>query len=709
MSQEPIGLYIFRFIVGIGILIFLTMLYWSSTIQENSLKELRSDLAQLKNDMFSLRLESEKIRGDLIKEITHLGALCASKAANITTQEPVVEKKNSDNVSVNLLQNDPFFEKVLPELLGENFKPLGIQRTASIGKPDNLHPFSNWSQVSAWRSLCNVSLSKLKFGIYETMTPDMALRIEERINAKTGVPEFWVFLRDNVFWEPLKQDFFPASLQLAPHFLRKNQVTSDDFKFFMDALMNPYVEEPGAVALRTYYSSLDEIEIIDKLTFVVRWKAELIKNEEGKEVPKIKYIARDLTGSLRPLASFLYKYFSNGKKIVEDDSNPDTYRTNSVWAQNFSTHWAKNVIPSCGPWKFDSMNERQIKFVRNENFYFPDAALTSAMEIDFKDNPENAWLSFKNDQLQSYNLQPDQLYEFQKFLNSPAYLQQKAQGNGVNRLDFVSRVYAYIGWNEAKPYFNTAKVRKAMTMAIDRQRIIEQNLNGLGIETTGTFYRFSPAYDPSIIPLPFNPHEARRMLEEEGWYDSDGDGIIDKLIDGKRIPFSFQLTYYVKNSTSKSICEYVCTAMKEIGVDCHLNGVDIADLSAVFDDKGFDALCMAWALGTPPENPRQLWSSAGAKEKGSSNAVGFANAEIDAIIDKLDYEYDPAKRIELYHRFDAILYDEQPYTFLYTPKTIMVYRDFLQNVFLPIDRQDLVPGANIAEPDPSIYWIRQSP
>ena len=48
----------------------------------------------------------------------------------------------------------------------------------------------------------------------------------------------------------------------------------------------------------------------------------------------------------------------------------------------------------------------------------------------------------------------------------------------------------------------------------------------------------------------------------------------------------------------------------------------------------------------------------------------------------------PKKRIELYHRFDAIIYEEAPYTFLYAPKVTIAYRDYLQNVFIPADRQD---------------------
>ena len=208
----------------------------------------------------------------------------------------------------------------------------------------------------------------------------------------------------------------------------------------------------------------------------------------------------------------------------------------------------------------------------------------------------------------------------------------------------------------------------------------------------------------SIIP-PNNNLMFSQMLEEEGWYDSDGDGILDKEINGKRVPFRFALTYYVKNPSSKANSDYVATALKEIGIDCELNGVDIADLSSMFDEKSFDALYLGWSLGTPPEEPKQLWHSSGADEKGSSNAVGFKNSEADGLIEALQYEYSQGKRTQYYHRFHEIIHDETPYTFLYTPKTTLLYRDYVKNIFIPTERPDLVPGAEVAEPVPSIFWL----
>jgi len=684
MNKEPLGLYIFRFVLAFGLFAFMAMLYWSSLVIEEDLKDIRSEITELKNDQPTGHTDTYKIRN-----------------------EAAQNNPKMDSSLPNLLSEDPFYAKTLPQLLGNNFQIKGVFQSATVGRPNNLHPFSNWSQVASWNDQCTVSLTRNEFGKFETYAPDMAIKIEARKRKGSETSEFWVFLRDNVYWQPLKQELFSEQVKLAPQFLKKHQVTAHDFKFYYDAMMNPHLQEAGAVAQRTFYDDLEEIEVIDDLTFVVRWKIYKVKEPDGKTVDKIKYMAKSLTGGLKPLPIFVYQYFPDGKKIIEDDSDPDTYRTNSVWAQNFSEHWARNIIISCGPWIFEGMNDREIKFKRNPDYFNPIAVLVEGSVIEFKEAPDGIWQDFKNDKLDSFSLQPDQLVELANFLKSPEYAAQVKRGESIKRLDFLARSYNYIGWNQAKPFFTSKKVRQALTMAIDRQRIIQQNLNGLGVEISCPFYLYSPSCDPSIKPWPFDMQQARRLLEEEGWVDTDGDGIIDKVVNGKRTPFRFSLTYFVKNSVNKAICEYIATSLKELEIECQLHGVDIADLSSSFDDKSFDAICLGWSLGSPPEDPKQLWYSTGAQEKGSSNAIGFSNKEADQIIDVLQYEYDEKKRIELYHRFDAIIHEEAPYTFLYSPKTAFLYREYLQNVFIPAERQDLIPEANIAQPDSSIFWIKK--
>jgi peptide/nickel transport system substrate-binding protein len=672
---------------GITVVVILLMLWWSTTLIEEDVKRLNSQVQALSKQLQDLPGKVQR---------THI--VMAPKEA--MHEQP----SHIDTTLPNLLEQDPFYNYTLPQMLGAEFQAHGTRREAMVGKPQNLHPFNGFAHVSSMVNMCTVSVARLQFGKYETMAPDMAIKLEKRpVPDHPEEFEYWVHLRDHVYWQPLNPAHFPNNLELSEHFLKKHKVTAEDFKFCYDAIMNPHVSETKAAAMRTYFGDIKEFRVIDEQTFVVRWEQSAIENEEGKMVMKPKYSAQSLTGALHPLPRFVFQYFADGQKIVpEEEEEPDTYRTHSIWAQNFIEHWAKNVIVSCGSWLFSGMDEEKITFTRNPDFYDPYQVLVEQLTYTFKESPENIWQDFKVGKIDTCQLTPAQLLELQHFLTSSEYAKQQST---IKEIDYVDQAYYYIGWNEKRIFFQDAKIRQALTMAINRDQIIQQNLNDMGIAITGPFARFSPAYDATLDAWPYNPDRARQLLDQAGWVDMNGDGIRDQLINGKLVPFRFTLIYYVKSHASKAIAESIKEQLKEVGIECKLSGLDLPDLSRKFDDKNFDAIYLGWKLGTPPEDPKQLWHSSGATIKGSSNAISFQDQRADDIIHKLSYEDDPDKRIELYHTFHKIIHEKAPYTFLYSPKAKLVYRDYIKNLFIPMDRQDLVPGANVSEPDMRIIYI----
>lgn len=692
MKKEPFILYLFRFFMGAALLFLVAMLYWSSILIEENVQNLRQEMTSLHNEMNALN-----------EQITNLSFATPSEGSQVAKKDK--PRPHIDVDLPNLLEEDPYYKETLPKQLGSNFKPSGTFKTSTVGKYDNLLPFAEWQEVSVWNDWCSVAVGKQQFGKYETLAPDMAIKMEERKN-KEGSTEYWIHLRDQVYWNPLKVSFFPENFNLSDHFTQKHQVTADDFKFYYDAVMNPYMSSLGAVSLRPYFQDIVEFRVVDPLTFVVRWREKKFE-EEGKEVLKPKYVAKLLTAGLRPLASFVYQYYANGKKIIEDDKDSNTYRTNAIWAQAFNQHWARNIIVSCGPWIFEGKTDRQINFRRNKNYYEPLAVLVEEREVHLKESADNAWQDFKGNKLTSFNIQPDQLIELDNFKSTPQYKVQANLNDSIERIDFFARAFSYIGWNEKNNLFNSIKVRQALTLAIDRERIINQFLNGMGMQIIGPMYPFDKAYASHIKPWAFDVQKAKRLLEEEGWYDHNGDGIIDKEINGQSVPFRFTLNYLSRASVTKNLAEFIATSLKEIGIICDLNGLDFPDMSAKLKDKNFDAIMMAWSLGSPPDDPRQIWYTDKGDEEGSSNFIGFSNAEVDKIINQLDYEANQEKRLALYKRFQEILHQECPYVFLSCQKVAFLYREPVENVFIPKDRQDLVPGADVAEPDLTAAWFKK--
>ena len=633
-----------KLLVMIALLGFVGMLWWSSTIVEEEVKELKKEIARL------------RVTGSV--------------------QRPAKIVSRSWDLSLpNLLQEDPFYRTTLPKILGPDFVPHGTLRVGTIAKPHNLHPMAGWKEINeAWQA-CTTYMGRSLVGSYDQYSSGVALRVEER-----NPGEYWLFLRTDLDWAPLDPKHFPEELNLSTTFFEPHPVTAHDVKFWFDAMMNPFNGLGGAVGMRTYYSDVEEVRIIDDYTLVVRWKAD----------PDPKYISRQLTMTMKPLARFVYNSFPDGSPISEGEIRQD-----SVWAQNFADHWAKNIIVSCGPWIFDRWHDGVLKLKRNPNYFEPLAALTEYRTTYFFEIPDTAWQAFKADKIDLFDMTraPEKRAELSDFLNSP-------QGRGVQQLPYLERAYAYIGWNLNNPLFQDRRVRQALTLAVDRTRLIEQNLNARGLVAKSAFFPKASYANQELEPYPYDLRRARALLEEAGWHRS-ASGLLEK--DGKS--FSFQLYYLVKNPFGRLNADFISTSLRQLGIDCRPLGLDIADISLAFEGKEFDAIQMAWRLGAPPPDPYQLWHSSGADQKGSSNFIGFQNFEVDQIIEALRYEYDLQVRNQLYHRFEEILHDESPYTFLYVPMADLLYRSRVQNVFIPVDRPDLTPNADVSEPNISLFYL----
>lgn len=232
------------------------------------------------------------------------------------------------------------------------------------------------------------------------------------------------------------------------------------------------------------------------------------------------------------------------------------------------------------------------------------------------ESPEAIWRDFIETKIDLCILPSNMYQELERFLQTDFYKKLQKKGCKIKKLEYLMRMFTYVAFNQKNALFTSKKVRQALSCAIDTNRLIHQHLSDQAVEISGPFFIESTANDPTIKPWPYDPEKAKRLLAEEGWYDSDGDGILDKEINGVRVPFRFSLTFYVKNPVTKGFCQSISSYLKKIGIDCILHGVDVADLSAEFDDKSFDALYMAWTLGTPRKIPSRYGTLVVPRKKG---------------------------------------------------------------------------------------------
>ena len=123
--------------------------------------------------------------------------------------------------------------------------------------------------------------------------------------------------------------------------------------------------------------------------------------------------------------------------------------------------------------------------------------------------------------------------------------------------------FYYIGYNEDLPFFSDALVRRAMTLNINRELIISKLLKGYGQAITGPFYIKGTQNDPTIKSWPYDPEQAKKLLDEAGWIDHDGDGVRDK--DG--VVFRFRLSYAAGDSLYERLAVLLKDEMAKIGIE----------------------------------------------------------------------------------------------------------------------------------------------
>ncbi len=254
--------------------------------------------------------------------------------------------------------------------------------------------------------------------------------------------------------------------------------------------------------------------------------------------------------------------------------------------------------------------------------------------------------------------------------------------------------YGYIGMNmkpdgrKRKPFFTDKRVRLAMTYLTPVDEIIKTILKGKAVRQASFIQPVNKEYYNDTLKLiSYNPEKAAKLLAEAGWVDTDKDGIRDKIINGKKTPFSFQLTY-VASPTGKDAVLMIKEAMYKAGVDMQLNPVDggMAINSALNHD--FDMIISAWSGASVPEDPEQIFHTR--NWNGGYNFVGFGNSESDSLIEQASRETDAMKRAQLLKKLQALVYEEAPYIFTYSAQRKIAISKRFENPGMYAERPGVI-------------------
>jgi ABC-type transport system substrate-binding protein len=303
----------------------------------------------------------------------------------------------------------------------------------------------------------------------------------------------------------------------------------------------------------------------------------------------------------------------------------------------------------CGPFRFREWKSDQYILLDRFDDYWEGPP--NYLRYSYRILPDmlTQEMEFYAGTVDSYGVQPHQVHRLR---NDPRY--QNFAG--------LSFGYTYIGYNLRRQPFADLRVRKALGMAIDVEKIIRYVLYNQGGNITGPFPKQTDFYDHAIQPLPYDPEGALQLLAQAGW-NRNQDGWLEK--DGKRLQFT--LITNQGNNIRKAILSIAQNSWRKIGVDVR---TDLLEWAVFIQERvnklDFDALILGWSMGIEPDL-YQIWHSSQTGPY-QLNFVGFKNKEADDLIMRIRQEYDRARQVADCRRLHEIIAAEQPYTFLFVRK-----------------------------------------
>jgi peptide/nickel transport system substrate-binding protein len=224
---------------------------------------------------------------------------------------------------------------------------------------------------------------------------------------------------------------------------------------------------------------------------------------------------------------------------------------------------------------------------------------------------------------------------------------------------FYTLNYNYIAWNEHNPILKDKRVRRAMSMCIPLDAVVQDLYQGTARAMSGPFTADAWAYNPTVPVVKYDPAGAQALLTAAGWRDTNNDGVLDK--DGK--PLKFDLIAMTGSATSKQVAQMAQSEMKNVGVQVDIVMMDGSQAIRRLMEGNYDAAYLSWDLDADPD-PHAIFHSAQTPGSGGQNFVFYSNPEADRIMEEARHELDPSKRKDLYWRLHEILAEDQPYTWI---------------------------------------------
>lgn len=312
-----------------------------------------------------------------------------------------------------------------------------------------------------------------------------------------------------------------------------------------------------------------------------------------------------------------------------------------------------------------------IKLVRNDRYWGLGGAFDAMVWREISNDAAHL-AAFRNGDVDLYGATPEQ---YTQMIKEPAILERTQHFE----YDNPHGGYNFVAWNELKDGkptpFADVRVRQAMTMLIDRERMRQQILLGYATLATGPFSPLSKQCDPAVKPWPYDIDAALKLLKSAGFEDRDGDGVLESPTGEK---LEFKLTYGSGSATAEKMVLFMKDAYAKAGIIMKDDPLDWSVMVERLNKKNFQAIMLGWTADLE-NDPYQIFHSSQTVAEGD-NFVSYKSPRLDKLIDEARRTVDEDKRMTLWREAHRILHEDQPYTFLFYPKALVFVDKKVQNV-----------------------------
>jgi ABC-type transport system substrate-binding protein len=230
--------------------------------------------------------------------------------------------------------------------------------------------------------------------------------------------------------------------------------------------------------------------------------------------------------------------------------------------------------------------------------------------------------------------------------------------------------YSYAAFNmkpdgkKHKKLFDDLLVRQAFSMLVPYDQINQVVYMNQYKRQEGPVCRYKNSFNKTLQASTYDLNAAITILNKAGWTDTDKDGILDKMTDGQKINFEFDLNIYAGIPDWQDFALLMASEFKKAGIVAHVVSLDVSTLMEKARSHDFDMFLSVWTTAAGPEDYSQIWHSSSWNSYGD-NYSGFGDATSDALIDSIKFTLNDSARIKLEWRLQQMIVDAHPYLFMF--------------------------------------------